>query len=77
LDRLTAPADRGTIDLRSPANLKREPGRPDPRRLSHARMIQHPGWGTVTIEGHCDERGSEEYNLAKAGDGDGHGVSPV
>ena len=21
-------------------------------------------WGTVTVEGHCDERGSEEYNLA-------------
>ena len=21
-------------------------------------------WGTVTIEGYCDERGSEEYNLA-------------
>ena len=22
------------------------------------------GWGTITLEGHCDERGSEEYNLA-------------
>ncbi len=22
------------------------------------------GWGRITIEGHCDERGSEEYNLA-------------
>ncbi len=22
------------------------------------------GWGAVTVEGHCDERGSEEYNLA-------------
>jgi len=21
-------------------------------------------WGVITIEGHCDERGSEEYNLA-------------
>jgi peptidoglycan-associated lipoprotein len=21
-------------------------------------------WGTITVEGHCDERGSEEYNLA-------------
>jgi peptidoglycan-associated lipoprotein len=32
---------------------------------SHARAIQqHPEWGVVTIEGHCDERGSEEYNLA-------------
>jgi peptidoglycan-associated lipoprotein len=25
---------------------------------------QHPDLGTVTIHGHCDERGSEEYNLA-------------
>jgi peptidoglycan-associated lipoprotein len=25
---------------------------------------QHPEWGTLTIEGHCDERGSDEYNLA-------------
>jgi peptidoglycan-associated lipoprotein len=34
----------------------------------HARVIQqHPEWGTVTIEGHCDERGSQEYNLALGG----------
>ena len=25
---------------------------------------QNADWGTVTIEGHCDERGSAEYNLA-------------
>ena len=24
----------------------------------------HEDWGTITIEGHCDERGSDEYNLA-------------
>jgi len=24
----------------------------------------HADWGVVTVEGHCDERGSEEYNLA-------------
>jgi peptidoglycan-associated lipoprotein len=24
----------------------------------------HTEWGLVTIEGHCDERGSDEYNLA-------------
>ncbi len=30
-----------------------------------ARAIQgNPDWGTVTIEGHCDERGSAEYNIA-------------
>jgi len=25
---------------------------------------QHPDWGIVSIQGHCDERGSDEYNLA-------------
>jgi peptidoglycan-associated lipoprotein len=25
---------------------------------------QNSGWRMITIEGHCDERGSEEYNLA-------------
>ena len=30
-----------------------------------ARMIvQHPEWGVLTIEGHCDERGSHAYNQA-------------
>jgi peptidoglycan-associated lipoprotein len=43
--------------------LLREEARQSLKR--HARTIQqHPEWGTVTIEGHCDERGSEEYNLA-------------
>ena len=27
-------------------------------------IIDHPEWGALTIDGHCDERGSEEYNLA-------------
>ena len=31
----------------------------------NAKAIQgNKGWGVVTVEGHCDERGSEEYNLA-------------
>jgi peptidoglycan-associated lipoprotein len=35
---------------------------------AHAQAIQrHPEWGVVTIEGHCDERGSQEYNLALGG----------
>ena len=25
---------------------------------------EHPEWGVVTIQGHCDERGSDAYNLA-------------
>jgi peptidoglycan-associated lipoprotein len=32
---------------------------------SNAQQLQaSPGRGVVTVEGHCDERGSEEYNLA-------------
>jgi peptidoglycan-associated lipoprotein len=31
---------------------------------SAEKIQQHPEWGTLTIEGHCDERGSDEYNLA-------------
>ena len=41
--------------------------RADARDLlkSHAQSIlDHPEWGVVTIEGHCDERGSDEYNRA-------------
>jgi peptidoglycan-associated lipoprotein len=33
------------------------------RLKGHARSIlDHPEWGVVTIDGHCDERGSDEYN---------------
>ena len=41
--------------------------RSDARRTlkSNASTIKdNRNWGTVTVEGHCDERGSEEYNLA-------------
>ncbi len=27
-------------------------------------ILDHPEWGVLRIDGHCDERGSEEYNLA-------------
>jgi len=43
--------------------LLREDARQILKRYAHA-IQQHPEWGTVTIEGHCDERGSEEYNVA-------------
>ena len=39
---------------------------PDAQRAldeNAATMKRYPGWA-VTIEGHCDERGSAEYNLA-------------
>jgi peptidoglycan-associated lipoprotein len=30
----------------------------------HAKLIvDHPEWGLLEIEGHCDERGSDAYNL--------------
>jgi peptidoglycan-associated lipoprotein len=41
--------------------------RADARSALKARaeaIKQHPEWGVVTIQGHCDERGSDEYNLA-------------
>ena len=27
-------------------------------------ILDHPEWGVLKIEGHCDERGSDQYNLA-------------
>jgi peptidoglycan-associated lipoprotein len=27
-------------------------------------ILAHPEWGVVAIEGHCDERGGDTYNLA-------------
>lgn len=32
---------------------------------AHAEVIRaHPEWGVLAIAGHCDERGSDTYNLA-------------
>jgi peptidoglycan-associated lipoprotein len=34
----------------------------------HAQSIlDHPEWGVVTIDGHCDERGGDEYNRTLGG----------
>jgi peptidoglycan-associated lipoprotein len=41
--------------------------RDDARRAlrSNAESLKtNPAWGVVTVAGHCDERGSEEYNVA-------------
>jgi len=41
--------------------------RPDTRDAlkRYAKLIlEHPEWGVLTIDGHCDDRGSEEYNMA-------------
>jgi len=31
---------------------------------SAKQVLDHPNWGALIIEGHCDERGTEEYNFA-------------
>lgn len=33
-------------------------------RVNAQAIRENSQWGNITIEGHCDERGSEEYNLA-------------
>lgn len=41
--------------------------RGDARRVlvEHAQAVaEHPQWGVITVEGHCDERGSDAYNHA-------------
>lgn len=41
--------------------------RPDARNALKqyaTQILDHPEWGVLTIGGHCDERGSEQYNLA-------------
>ena len=35
-----------------------------PTLRNNGTAVQNNSWRTVIIEGHCDERGSEEYNLA-------------
>jgi peptidoglycan-associated lipoprotein len=32
-------------------------------RANAKAISANPEWGALTVEGHCDERGSEEYNL--------------
>ncbi len=57
LDPIYFDTDRTALRAEARETLKR-----------YAQQIQqHPEWGVVTIEGHCDERGSEEYNLALGG----------
>ncbi len=48
--------DRDRFEIRSDAKSALK---------EHAKAIRgNKGWGTIVIEGYCDERGSEEYNLA-------------
>jgi peptidoglycan-associated lipoprotein len=65
----TPPAPAAMLSLSGPVyfDTDRSALRLDTRkalRESAEKIQQHPEWGTLTIEGHCDERGSDEYNLA-------------
>ncbi len=54
LDAIYFDYDRSTLRPEAASQLKQ-----------HAEKIRaFPDWAYVTIEGHCDERGTEEYNLA-------------
>jgi len=60
---MTAESLLGTVYFDFDRSNIREDAKPTLR--ANATAIQdHKDWGTVTVEGHCDERGSEEYNLA-------------
>lgn len=59
---------RAATDLRAvyfelDSALLHEEGRASLDR-SAQQIRSNPDWGVITIEGHCDERGSDEYNLA-------------
>ena len=47
-------------------SLLRSEARETLKRYAEA-ILSHPEWGVLSIEGHCDERGSDEYNLALGG----------
>jgi peptidoglycan-associated lipoprotein len=36
----------------------------DALRSNAEKILENEGWGAIIVEGHCDERGSEEYNFA-------------
>jgi peptidoglycan-associated lipoprotein len=62
-DELISMADLGTVYFDYDRYEIRADAKPTLRANAEAIMAKEDG-GTVTIEGHCDERGSEEYNLA-------------
>lgn len=53
-------ADENRVYFEYDSSIVNESGRQS--LAAHARRLQ--GGGRVTIEGHCDERGTREYNLA-------------
>lgn len=64
--RETGAAKLGPVYFDTDRSLLRPEARETLKREARA-ILHHPEWGVVTIAGHCDERGSEEYNLALGG----------
>jgi peptidoglycan-associated lipoprotein len=62
-DELTPMADLGAVYFDFDRYDIRADAKPTLRANADA-ILADSGGGTVTVEGHCDERGSEEYNLA-------------
>lgn len=56
-------AELETVYFDYDRSLIRDDQKPTLRTNAEA-IRNNGGWRTVVIEGHCDERGSEEYNLA-------------
>ena len=55
-------ADLGTVYFDFDSYTIRSDARPTLR--SNAEVIKDRSWRSITVQGYCDERGSEEYNLA-------------
>jgi peptidoglycan-associated lipoprotein len=62
-DEMTSMADLGAVYFAYDRYDIRAEERPTLRANADAILANSRG-GVITIEGHCDERGSEEYNLA-------------
>ncbi len=62
-DEMTPMPDLGTVYFDFDRYDIRADARPTLRANADA-ILARRGAGIITIEGHCDERGSEEYNLA-------------
>jgi peptidoglycan-associated lipoprotein len=55
--------DLGKVYFELDSAVLPEEGR-ESLKMEAQKIQSNPDWKVVTIEGHCDERGSEEYNLA-------------
>ena len=58
--------DRGPLVRQDPVDFEfdRWPSRPNPPPPCSSTCPAHDAEGTIRVEGHCDERGTTDYNLA-------------